>query len=251
VIHLLNGNVIAITSGKGGVGKSTVAVNLALSLANLGKKVALIDLDIYGYSIPKILNIKSKPKTMNNKIIPIGHENITVMSMGFLLKGNEPVVWRGPMIGKMVGHFFDEVIWGKQDYVILDLPPGTGDMALDLHQKLPKCHEIIVTTPHPNAVHVAERTGRMAKQTNHQILGIIENMSYFSPNGTDKYYLFGQGGGETLAAKLETELLASIPLAAPQESGEPSVLINEEPQIEHIYKLLAKKLMNDLSVAKN
>ncbi|GAE35186.1 Mrp/NBP35 family ATP-binding protein [Halalkalibacter akibai] len=244
---MINGNVIAITSGKGGVGKSTVAVNIALSLANLGKKVALIDLDIYGYSIPKILNVDSKPKTMNNKIIPVGHESITLMSMGFLVKGNEPVVWRGPMIGKMVGHFFDEVIWGKQDFIILDLPPGTGDMALDLHQKLPECQEIIVTTPHPNAVHVAERTGLMAKQTNHTILGVVENMSYFSPNGTDKYHLFGKGGGETLAKKLETELLASIPLAAPQENGQPSVLISEEPVLKELYETLAKSLIEKVN----
>ncbi|MFC0560205.1 Mrp/NBP35 family ATP-binding protein [Halalkalibacter alkalisediminis] len=244
---MLNGNIIAITSGKGGVGKSTVAVNLALSLADLGKKVALIDLDIYGYSIPKILNIESKPKTMNNKIIPVGHENITVMSMGFLLKGNEPVVWRGPMIGKMVGHFFDEVIWGKQDFVILDLPPGTGDMALDLHQKLPQCQEIIVTTPHPNAVHVAERTGIMAKQTNHTILGVIENMSYFTPDGMEKYFIFGQGGGKKLATNLGTDVLASIPLASPQENGEPSVLITDEPELKNIYQSLAKDLINKLT----
>ncbi|WP_052144902.1 Mrp/NBP35 family ATP-binding protein [Halalkalibacter okhensis] len=246
---MLSGNVIAITSGKGGVGKSTVAVNLALSLANLGKKVALIDLDIYGYSVPKILNIESKPKTMNNKMIPVGHENITVMSMGFLLKGNDPVIWRGPMLGKVIDTFFDDVIWGKQDYVILDLPPGTGDIALDLHHKLPKCQEIIVTTPHPNAVHVAERAGMMAKQTNHTILGVIENMSYFTPPHLDeKYHLFGKGGGTTLASKLETEILASIPLANPQSNGEPSVLITQEPLLADVYRTLAETLIEKLTL---
>ncbi|MCL7748702.1 Mrp/NBP35 family ATP-binding protein [Halalkalibacter sp. MEB205] len=249
MIILLSGNVIAITSGKGGVGKSTVAVNLALSLANLGKKVALIDLDIYGYSVPKILNIDSKPKTMNNKIIPVGHENITVMSMGFLLKGNDPVVWRGPMLGKMIDHFFDDVIWGKQDYVILDLPPGTGDVALDLHHKLPKCQEIIVTTPHPNAVHVAERAGMMAKQTNHTIIGVIENMSYFTPpHSNEKYHLFGKGGGSTLASNLDTELLASIPLANPQADGEPSVLITQDPTLADEYRALAERLIEKLTL---
>ncbi|WP_315615212.1 Mrp/NBP35 family ATP-binding protein [Alkalihalobacillus sp. MEB130] len=245
---MLNGNVIAITSGKGGVGKSTVAVNLALALADIGKKVALIDLDIYGYSVPKILNIESKPKTMNNKIIPVGHENITVMSMGFLLKGNDPVVWRGPMLGKMIDHFFDDVIWGKQDFVILDLPPGTGDIALDLHHKLPKCQEIIVTTPHPNAVHVAERAGMMAKQTNHTILGVIENMSYFSPpNSEEVYHLFGKGGGETLASNLDTNLLASIPLVHPQADGEPSVLLTQDEQLASVYHSLATNLVETLT----
>ncbi len=117
-------------------------------------------------------------------------------------------------------------------------------MALDLHQKLPQCQEIIVTTPHPNAVHVAERTGIMAKQTNHTILGVIENMSYFTPNGTEKYYLFGQGGGEKLASSLGTDLLASIPLAAPQEYGDPSVLISEEPELKKVFYALAVKLIN-------
>ncbi|GAE25202.1 scaffold protein [Halalkalibacter wakoensis JCM 9140] len=248
---MLSGNVIAITSGKGGVGKSTVAVNLALSLANLGKKVALIDLDIYGYSVPKILGIKSKPKTMNNKIIPVGHENITVMSMGFLLKGNGPVVWRGPMLGKMIDHFFDDVIWGKQDYFILDLPPGTGDIALDLHHKLPKCQELIVTTPHPNAVHVAERAGMMAKQTNHTIVGIIENMSYFAPpHSNETYHLFGKGGGQTLAERLGTELLANIPITNPQENGDPAVLITEDHQLAQIYNSLAEKLIQNINMVK-
>ncbi|ARK30521.1 Mrp/NBP35 family ATP-binding protein [Halalkalibacter krulwichiae] len=245
---MLKGNIIAITSGKGGVGKSTVAVNLALTLSELGKKVAIIDLDIYGYSIPKILNITSKPKTMNNKIIPIGYnENISVMSMGFLLKGNEPVVWRGPMAGKMVGHFFEEVIWGKQDYFILDLPPGTGDMALDLHQKLPECQEIIVTTPHPNAVHVAERTGQMAKQTNHKIIGVVENMSYFKPNEMTRYNIFGQGGGETLSKNLETDLLAQIPLIAPNENGNPVVLIHDDLTLKKEYLAFTHCLLEKVS----
>ncbi|WP_332697456.1 Mrp/NBP35 family ATP-binding protein [Halalkalibacter lacteus] len=244
---MLNKNVIAVTSGKGGVGKSTVAVNLALALANLGKKVALIDLDVYGFSIPKILNITSKPKTINNKIIPVGYENITVMSMGFLTNGNDPIVWRGPMAGKMVNHFFDEVIWGKIDYFIIDMPPGTGDIALDLHNKLPHCQEIIVTTPHSNAVHVAERAGSMAKETKHTILGVIENMSYFTPPfSTEQYYLFGKDGGETLAANLNTELLAKIPIVCSQTNEEPFLLISESETLTNIYQTLANKLVEKL-----
>ncbi|MFC0472201.1 Mrp/NBP35 family ATP-binding protein [Halalkalibacter kiskunsagensis] len=246
---MLNGNVIAVTSGKGGVGKSTVAINLALTLANSGKEVALIDLDVYGNSVPKILNITSKPKTMNNKIIPVGYENIKVMSMGFLTKGNDPIIWRGPMAGKMVDHFLDEVIWGKVDYAILDMPPGTGDISLDLHNKLPNLNEIIVTTPHPNAVHVAERAGLMAKETNHTILGVVENMSYFTPSlGTEKYFLFGKDGGQALATNLNTELLAQIPICYTQIDEQPPLLINDSPTLLEAYQSLSDKISRKLPV---
>ncbi|MBP2005795.1 ATP-binding protein involved in chromosome partitioning [Halobacillus andaensis] len=217
---MLKGNVIAVASGKGGVGKSTVAVNLALSLAHMGKKTALIDLDIYGFSIPKILNLEAKPKTLNNKMIPVGFQDIKVMSMGFLVNENAPVVWRGPMLGKVLDHFFDDVLWGETDYTILDLPPGTGDVALDMHQKLPDCQEIIVTTPHPAAVHVAERAGTMAQKSGNKILGVIENMSYFSPPDLDeRYHIFGEGGGPALAETLDTQLLGKIPISIPDEKG--------------------------------
>ncbi len=216
---MLTGEIIAVTSGKGGVGKSTVSVNLALSLARLGKQVALIDLDIYGFSVPKILNLTSKPKTMNGKIIPVESYGVKVMSMGFLVKGNDPIVWRGPMLGKIVEHFAKDVIWGELDYVILDLPPGTGDVALDLHHLIPNSKEIIVTTPHPAATHVAERAGTMALKTKHEILGIVENMSYFTPpNSEEQYFLFGKGGGDQLAQELHSEVIARLPIEEPNTS---------------------------------
>ncbi|WP_345774224.1 Mrp/NBP35 family ATP-binding protein [Cytobacillus sp. S13-E01] len=240
---MLSGQVIAITSGKGGVGKSTVSVNLALSLARLGKSVALIDLDIYGFSIPKLLNISYKPKTFNGKIIPVESHGVKVMSMGFLLGGNDPVVWRGPMLGKMVEHFTKDVIWGELDYVILDLPPGTGDVALDMHQMIPQSKEIIVTTPHPAATFVAERAGTMAIKSNHEVLGVVENMSYFTPpNSTEKYSIFGEGGGDKLAEALNSEVLAKLPIEPPSSNDTPAIYDEHSLLFEH-YMELAKKLL--------
>lgn len=236
-------HVIAIASGKGGVGKSTVSANLAVSLARLGKNVALVDLDIYGFSIPKMFSIKAKPKTFNGKIIPVEAEGVKIMSMGFLIKGNEPVVWRGPMLGKMIEHFTRDVIWGELDYMILDLPPGTGDIALDMHHYIPQSKEIIVTTPHPTATHVAERAGVMAQKANHDILGVIENMSYFTPPGSkEEYQLFGKGGGEKLADTLGTEVIAQLPIEPLSEGVEMSAIYKEESQLYSQYKHLAEKI---------
>lgn len=238
---MISGEVIAITSGKGGVGKSTVSVNLACSLARMGKSVAIIDLDIYGFSIPKILDITYKPKTFNGKIIPVESHGVKVMSMGFLINGNEPVVWRGPMLGKMVQHFTDDVIWGDLDYCILDLPPGTGDVALDMHQYIPESKEIIVTTPHHTATHVAERAGTMAINTNHQILGVVENMSYFTPPGSEeKYYIFGTGGGDSLAKSLKTDVFTRLPIEAPGENN--SSIYEEGSVLYSHYMEFAKKV---------
>ncbi|RXT05793.1 Mrp/NBP35 family ATP-binding protein [Ammoniphilus sp. CFH 90114] len=239
---MLNGEIIAVTSGKGGVGKSTVSVNLALSLARLGKNVALIDLDIYGFSVPKILNLTSKPKTMNGKIIPVESHGVKVMSMGFLVKGNDPIVWRGPMLGKIVENFVKDVLWGELDYAILDLPPGTGDVALDLHHFIPQSKEIIVTTPHPTATHVAERAGTMALKTKHDILGVIENMSYFIPPASEeKFFLFGKGGGDQLATDLHTEVIARLPIEPPREgSATPSVFEQGSELYNHYMKLAEK-----------
>ena len=246
---MLSGNIIAVTSGKGGVGKSTVSVNLALSFARMGKQVALIDLDIYGFSVPKILNITSKPRTMNGKIIPVESHGIKVMSMGFLVNGNDPVVWRGPMLGKMVEHFSNDVLWGKLDYVILDLPPGTGDIALDMHHFIPESKEIIVTTPHPTATHVASRAGTMAIKTNHEILGVVENMAFFQPPGDEKkYFLFGKGGGDELAEQLSSRVIARLPIE-PVEAGQvPSSVYSEGSVLFQHYKELADtidKMLND------
>ncbi len=189
---------LAIASGKGGVGKSTVSVNLAVALARLGKKVGLIDADIYGFSVPDMMGITVRPTVKGEKIIPVERFGVKVISMGFFVEENAPVIWRGPMLGKMLNNFFHEVEWGELDYLLLDLPPGTGDVALDIHTMLPSCKEIIVTTPHPTAAFVAARAGAMALQTDHEVLGVVENMSYYESKKTgEKEYVFGKGGGKS------------------------------------------------------
>lgn len=226
---------IAIASGKGGVGKSTVTVNLATALAKQGKKVGIIDADIYGFSVPDMMGIESRPKVRSEKIFPAERFGVKVMSMGFFVEDNSPVIWRGPMLGKMLNNFFSEVEWGELDYLLLDLPPGTGDIALDVHDMLPASKEIIVTTPHPTAAFVAARAGAMAIRTHHEVIGVIENMSYFqSEVSGEKEYVFGKGGGEKLAEELSTDLLGKIPLAQPRMEGEdfaPSIYEDDHPVI--------------------
>jgi ATP-binding protein involved in chromosome partitioning len=221
---------IAVASGKGGVGKSTVTVNLAVALARKGKKVGIIDADIYGFSIPDMMGIETRPEMVENKIIPIERFGVKVISMGFFVEDNSPIIWRGPMLGKMLRNFFAEVTWGELDYVLLDLPPGTGDVALDVHQMIPQSKEIVVTTPHATAAFVAARAGAMALQTNHEILGVVENMSYYLDKTGEKDYVFGRGGGGKLAEQLNTELLAQIPLGAPDN------LVTEEEYAPSVYK---------------
>ncbi len=208
---------IAIASGKGGVGKSTVSVNLAVSLARLGKKVGIVDADIYGFSVPDMMGITERPAVRNERIYPVERFGVKVISMGFFVEDNAPIIWRGPMLGKMLNQFFSEVEWGELDYLLLDLPPGTGDVALDVHTLIPSCREIIVTTPHATAAFVAARAGAMALKTEHEILGVIENMSYFESKVTgEKEYIFGQGGGEKLAKELNAPLLGQIQLGQPE-----------------------------------
>lgn len=206
---------IAIASGKGGVGKSTVTVNLAVALARRGKRVGIIDADIYGFSVPDMMGIEERPEIINERVIPIEKFGVRVMSMGFFVEDNAPIVWRGPMLGKMLRNFFAEIEWGELDYLLLDLPPGTGDVALDVHQLIPQSKEIIVTTPHATAAFVAARAGAMAIKTEHEIIGVIENMSYFLTKNGEIEYVFGRGGGARLAESLNSELLAQIPLGAP------------------------------------
>lgn len=207
---------IAVASGKGGVGKSTVTVNLAVALARLGKRVGLIDADIYGFSVPDMMGIEDRPIIVDNYIIPQERFGVKVMSMGFFVEDNSPVVWRGPILGKMLRNFFQEVQWGELDYMLLDLPPGTGDVALDIHQMIPQSKEIIVTTPHSTAAFVAARAGTMAIHTKHEIIGIIENMSYLQCGSCgEKKYVFGRGGGAKLAEELHVDLLAQLPLGTP------------------------------------
>ena len=241
---------ISIASGKGGVGKSTVSVNLAVALARLGKKVGLIDADIYGFSVPDMMGIQQSPKIEGTRIIPVERFGVKVISMGFFVEDNAPVVWRGPMLGKVLDQFFKDVEWGELDYLLLDLPPGTGDVALDIHQMIPSSKEIVVTTPHPTAAFVAARAGAMALQTDHEVLGVIENMAWFqSKTSNEKEYVFGKGGGPKLADELRTELLGQIPLGQPdwnEEDFAPSVYSESHPTGK-IYEEIASKVINKLT----
>ncbi|HEX6593964.1 MAG TPA: Mrp/NBP35 family ATP-binding protein [Bacillota bacterium] len=239
-----NPHFIAIASGKGGVGKSTVTVNLAMALMRLGKKVGIIDADIYGFSIPDMMGIANRPVVRGEKIIPVERFGVKVISMGFFVEDNSPIIWRGPMLGKMLTSFFKEVEWGELDYLLLDLPPGTGDIAMDVHELIPSCKEIIVTTPHPSAAFVAARAGQMALKTDHEILGVVENMAYFESEATgEKEYVFGQGGGKKLAEVLQTKVLGQLPLKQPYEDEDefaPSVYQQDHPLAEEYHRIAAK-----------
>ena len=241
--------VISIASGKGGVGKSTVSVNLAVALARLGKKVGLIDADIYGFSVPDMMGVTDMPKVIDNRIFPVDRLGVKVISMGFFVENNAPIVWRGPMLGKVLDQFFRDVEWGELDYLLLDLPPGTGDVALDIHQMLPSSKEIVVTTPHPTAAFVAARAGAMALQTDHEILGVVENMAWFESKTGEREFVFGQGGGPKLAEELRTEILGQIPLGQPDWTAEdfaPSVYA-EEHTTGQIYLDIAAKVIAKLN----
>lgn len=211
---------VIVSSGKGGVGKSTVACNIAYALARKNKKVGLIDADIYGSSVPQILEMKHEYPTGNaeGKIIPFKSFGIEFMSTEFFAEPGKPVIWRGAMLNSMMNNFFYEVNWSKDlDFMIIDSPPGTGDIALDLRNIVPDADVLIVTTPHLAASHVATKAGTAAKQLKHNILGVIENMSYYTnPVNGQKDYIFGKGGGEQVAIQLDTELLAQIPINQPK-----------------------------------
>ncbi|ENQ2252675.1 P-loop NTPase [Listeria monocytogenes] len=240
---------LAIASGKGGVGKSTVSANLAVALAKQGKKVGLLDADIYGFSIPVLLGTTESPRKENGQIIPVETQGIQMISMDFFVESGEPVIWRGPMLGKMIKMFLEEVRWGKLDYLLIDLPPGTGDVALDIHTLIPKCNELIVTTPHYAAASVASRAGYMAAKNNHKIIGVIENMSYLTLADGQVLKVFGQGGGEKVAADLETQLLIQMPIEQPEpnENGYISAVFDPSSTSGKAYKTLAEKIIPYLS----
>ncbi|EAF2520293.1 ATP-binding protein, partial [Listeria monocytogenes] len=240
---------LAIASGKGGVGKSTVSANLAVALAKQGKKVGLLDADIYGFSIPVLLGTTESPRKENGQIIPVETQGIQMISMDFFVEPGEPVIWRGPMLGKMIKMFLEEVRWGKLDYLLIDLPPGTGDVALDIHTLIPKCNELIVTTPHYAAASVASRAGYMAAKNNHKIIGVIENMSYLTLADGQVLKVFGQGGGEKVAADLETQLLIQMPVEQPEPNanGYISAVFDPSSTSGKAYKTLAEKIIPYLS----
>jgi ATP-binding protein involved in chromosome partitioning len=217
-------NIFLIGSGKGGVGKSTLTANLAVSLSNLGLRVGLIDADIYGFSIPGQLGITEKPTRVDELILPPVAFGVKVISIGMFIEGNTPVAWRGPMLHRAIEQFLSDVFWGDLDILLVDLPPGTGDIAITLGQLLPTAKTIVVTTPQISASEVAERSGAVGLQTGQAIFGVIENMSYLQ-QGDQRIELFGSGGGELVAkslseqSKTDVPLLGQIPISIPLREG--------------------------------
>src|SRR5919106_2526047 len=208
-------NVICVASGKGGVGKSTMTANLAAALQADGQSAGALDCDVYGYSIPRMLGVNRKPEVSpQRKILPLeAASGVKVMSIGFFLEDNAAVVWRGPMLHKAIQQFLEDVDWGELDYLLLDLPPGTGDVSMTLAQLLPQAKVVIVTTPQPAAQSVARRAAEMALKVDLELLGVIENMSGFTAPDGQRVTIFGEGGGQLLADELDIPLLGKVPLS--------------------------------------
>jgi ATP-binding protein involved in chromosome partitioning len=228
-------NVVCVGSGKGGVGKSTVTANLAAALAADGLRAAALDADVWGYSIPRILGVSGKPKVSEQrKIIPIeAAGGVKVMSIGFFVEEDAAVVWRGPMLHKAIQQFLEDVDWGELDYLLIDLPPGTGDVAMTLAQLLPQAKMLLVTTPQPVAQKVASRAAEMAIKFDLEIVGVVENMSGFMDPSGERVTIFGEGGGQALADELNVPLLGKVPLEerlrVHSDEGRP--LVVEEPDV--------------------
>jgi ATP-binding protein involved in chromosome partitioning len=224
--------VIAVASGKGGVGKSSLTANLAVAFAQDGKRVGILDADIYGHSIPHILGIHQKPVAVDEMIVPPVKDGLKLMSIGFFLDGNEPVMWRGPMLHRALEQFLTDVHWGEIDVLVVDMPPGTGDISISLGQLLPRAEVVVVTTPQKLAQDVASRAATMARKTNMRLVGVIENMTG---------EMFGSGGGAALAAQLEVPLLGQVPLDSllreQGDLGEP--IVSSHPESETAQTIVA------------
>jgi len=211
---------ILVASGKGGVGKSSITANLAVGLAQQGFKVGVVDCDVWGFSIPRMLGVSGRPTAFNGMMLPLEAHGVKVISMGFFVPDDTPVIWRGPMLHKAIQQFLADVYWGDLDFVLADLPPGTGDVSISIAQFLPGADMIVVTTPQEVAQSVAARAGRMTEQVNLRVIGVVENMSFFVCPACDaEHHIFGEGGGELLAQTLDTEVLGKIPLQETLRKG--------------------------------
>ena len=238
--------VMLIASGKGGVGKSSVTTNLAIALAKRGKKVGLIDADVWGFSIPRMLGIEHAPVVIDDMLIPPDTHGVRAISMGFFAEEDQPVIWRGPMLHKALEQFLTDVFWDEPDYLLIDLPPGTGDISLSLAQFLPRAEMFVVTTPQPAAQRVAQRAAFMAEKVNLGVKGVIENMSHFTGDDGKKYYLFGAGGGQDLADRLEVPLVGNVPLIPAlregSDSGNPIMAMAPESEAGQVFAAMAEKI---------
>lgn len=247
--------IIAVASGKGGVGKSTVAANLAASLAQSGARVGLMDTDIYGPSVPTMFNVFDRPDiTTQKKLVPIMKYGIKLVSMGFLVDVNQAMVWRGPMVTSAIKQFMTDVEWGELDYMILDLPPGTGDIQLTIVQSVPLTGAVIVSTPQIVALDDVRKGVAMFNKVNVPVLGVIENMAYFTPPDAPdkKYYIFGEGGATRLAKELNVPVLGEIPLEQPvRESGDqgmPIVLTDDKGPAAIALKAATQNILKQLEL---
>jgi ATP-binding protein involved in chromosome partitioning len=235
--------VIAVSSGKGGVGKSSVTTNLAVTLATSGKRVGVIDGDIWGFSIPRMFGVDRPPVVIDESIIPPRVLGVQVMSMDYFVPDDKAVIWRGPMLHKAIEQFLNDVFWDAPDYLIVDMPPGTGDIAISMAQFLPRAQVIVVTTPQPTAQRVARRAALMAAQVDQEVIGVVENMSWFTGDDGKRYELFGQGGGAALAEELAVPLMAQIPLLPAMregaDEGRPVSVVAPESEAAAAFEALA------------
>jgi ATP-binding protein involved in chromosome partitioning len=239
--------ILGITSGKGGVGKSSVSVNLAVALAAHGLEVGILDADVYGFSVPKMLGIDHDPVVIEDMIVPPVAYGVKCISIGFFVGEDQPVMWRGPMLHKALEQFLVDVYWGDLDYLVIDMPPGTGDVALSMAQYLPRSEVYVVTTPQAAAQRVAQRAAYMAKKINLPLRGVIENMSWFTGDDGRRYELFGRGGGEQLASDLGVPLLGQIPLVpALREGGDlgrPVTVTDPSGEASQLFDALAEEIV--------
>ena len=242
---------ILVASGKGGVGKSSLTANLAVALAQQGHRVGVVDCDVYGYSIPRMLGVSGRPVVLDGgpdkMFLPLEGHGVKVVSMGFFVPEDQPVIWRGPMLHKALQQFLADAYWGDVDYILLDLPPGTGDVPISIAQYLPGSEMLVVTTPQEAAQRVAIRAGKMTEQVNVKVVGVVENMSYFvCPSCDERHRIFGQGGGETLARELRAPLLGEVPLDTSlrtgADEGKPVVLTEPDSPAAQAITELARKL---------
>ena len=241
-------NVVCVGSGKGGVGKSTITANLAAALAEDGKKVGVLDADVWGYSIPRMFGVAGRPSvSAQRKIVPLESRGVKVMSIGFFVEEDSAVVWRGPMLHKALTQFLEDVDWGELDFLLVDLPPGTGDVSMTLAQLLPQAKFLIVTTPQPTAQKVARRSAEMAHKVNLEIAGVVENMAGFVTPSGERFQLFGEGGGQELADELDVPLLGKVPLTMPlreqSDAGIPLVFTDPDDPAAQAVRHAARGLV--------
>ncbi len=235
---------IAVSSGKGGVGKSSISTNLAVALARSGDRVGIVDGDIWGFSIPAMLGIDYPPTMVGDMIVPPVAHGVKVMSMDYFVGDDKAVIWRGPMLHKAIEQFLKDVFWDNLDFLIVDMPPGTGDIAISMSQFLPRAQVLVATTPQPTAQRVARRAALMAAEVDQEVIGVVENMSWFTGDDGKRYELFGSGGGDKLAADLGVDLMAQIPLMPEMgrgaDDGHPVVVAAPGSEAESAFDSLAK-----------